>query len=85
MAEFTVSLGKKAKDIITGFTGIIIGRAEYLTGCNQYGLTPEVGKDGKTGDTQWFDEGRISVIGKGVTVKRVQSADPGGPNRDCPK
>lgn len=82
---FKIPLGKKAKDKITGFTGIIIGRIQYLTGCNQYGLCPSVGKDGKTGDTQWFDEGRIIVTGKGVSIEAVKSKDNGGPNRDCPK
>jgi len=37
-----IPLGKKAKDKITGFVGIIIGRAQYLTGCDQYALVAEV-------------------------------------------
>lgn len=27
-------LGKEAKDQITGFTGIVIGHARYITGCD---------------------------------------------------
>jgi hypothetical protein len=83
--EFKViELGKKAKDKVTGFEGIIIGRIEYLFGCNQYGLTPPA-KDGKTNDTQWFDEGRIEVIGNGVSPKSVKVEKNGGVNRDCPR
>jgi hypothetical protein len=80
-----IQLGVKAKDKITGFTGIVIGHVQYLTGCDQYGLCPAVGKDGKTADTQYFDESRIEVIGKGVSItKPVSKKDAGGPNRDQP-
>lgn len=79
-------LGKEAKDKITGFTGIITGKVIYLFGCNQYGITPKVDKkDCKTGSTEWFDEGRIEIIGKGVIPEEVKVKKNGGPNRDCPK
>ncbi len=77
-------LGQKAKDKITGFEGILIAKVTYLYGCDQYGVTPEA-RDGKTGDTQYFDEGRIEIIGKGVLPEEVQTAKPGGVNRDCPR
>jgi len=79
-----IELGQRAKDIITGFEGILTGRAQYLYGCDQYCLVPPA-KDGKIGDCQWFDEGRIRVIGNGVLPEEVQVEKPGGPNRDCPR
>lgn len=79
-----INLGQKAKDKITGFEGILIARATYLTGCDQYGITPKA-VDGKINETQWFDEGRIQVVGKGINKEKVKSNDNGGPNRDCPK
>lgn len=79
------NLGKKAKDKITGFTGIITSKINYITGCDQYGLTPAVSKEGKIGDSQWFDENRIKIIGKGVSIASVRGKINGGPNRDCPK
>lgn len=39
-----IQLGNEARDKITGFTGIVTSRAEYLTGCTQYGLTPPGGR-----------------------------------------
>lgn len=78
-------LGKKVKDKITGFTGIAIGHAKYLTGCDQYGVTPPVGADGKVNETQWFDAGRIEVVDDGITAKSVEGEKNGGPNRDCPR
>ena len=82
-ATTMIELGQKAKDKVTGFEDIIVGRIEYLTGCDQYGLAPPA-KDGKTNDTQWFDEGRIVITGPGVTAADVASAKPGGVNRDRP-
>ena len=55
------NFGKKGKDKVTGFEGIITCKINYMYGCAQYGLTPIVDKDGNTKETQWFDEGRISI------------------------
>lgn len=79
-----IDLGQKAKDKITGFEGILIAKVTYLYGCDQYGIAPEV-RDGKIGDTTYFDEGRIEVIGQGVAPEEVQVEKPGGVNRDCPR
>ena len=78
------ALGQKAKDKITGFEGILIGRAEYLTGCDQYGLVAPM-RDGKLCPTEWFDEGRIVITGEGITKEEVQATNDGGPNRDAPR
>lgn len=85
MSVFKHELGKEAVDKITGFKGIIIGRIEYMFGCAQYGLSPKVGDDGKTLSTEWFDEGRIEIVGNGIAPEEVQVEKRGGVNRDCPK
>ena len=56
-----VELGTKQRDKITGFVGVVTGRAEYLTGCNQCLLVPPV-KDGAYVDSQWFDEQRLEAV-----------------------
>ena len=38
MSEFIFELGAKAKDKLTGFEGIITGRADLITGRNTYGI-----------------------------------------------
>ena len=78
-----IELGQKGRDKITKFEGLITGRAQYLTGCDQYVLVPEV-KDGKLETSQWFDEGRIEIIGPGITAAEVAAPAPGGPQRDAP-
>lgn len=78
-----IELGVKGRDKITGFEGIITGRAQYITGCDQYVLVPTM-KDGKIEAAQWFDEGRIEIIGPGITAAEVTAKKNGGPNRDAP-
>ncbi len=84
MSEFKFTLGIKAKDKITGFEGIIIGRGDYLTGCNTYGLKPKVDKEGKTQKLEWFDEGTIEKTGKGITIASVAAPKKGGPLNESP-
>lgn len=61
-----IILGNVGMDKITGFKGVITGHAKYLYGCDSYCLTPHVDNDGKMMDMQWFDEGRVVIIGEGV-------------------
>jgi hypothetical protein len=78
------NLGKRARDKITGFEGIIIGMITYLFGCQQYGIAPKA-KDGKLEDSHWFDVGRVEILGEGITPESVTADKPGGENRDAPK
>jgi len=82
-------LGNRARDKVTGFTGIITGHAKHLYGCDTYGLTPVVDKDGKIQDPSWFDEGRLEILGGGITPADVRSEKNGaggnpGPIRNNP-
>ena len=77
-------LGKKAKDKITGFEGIATSKHIYLTGCTQYGLQPQIDKDGKIPEKEYFDEGRLIVIGDGITADEVTSKDNGCDFREHP-
>ncbi|WP_339112810.1 hypothetical protein [Thioclava sp. GXIMD2076] len=57
-----VTLGDQVKDTLTGFTGIVIGRVEYLTGCNQLCVLPKSDKDNELKDVHWFDIERIEKL-----------------------
>ena len=65
----TVSLGDRAKDRVSGFVGIVIGRTEWLNGCTTVGLKPPIDKDGKNQDAQWFDEPQLELIEQGVIAR----------------
>ena len=56
-----IPLGSRAIDIITGFDGIVIGRAIYLTGCDQYLLNPKCKEGNSRVDGLWIDEQRLQV------------------------
>jgi hypothetical protein len=78
--EFNFPLGAKAKDIVTGFSGTIVGRIQYLTGCDQYLLQPLIGKDGKIPGHEQFDENRIQLVGRTVLKLGVlPKKEVGGP------
>ena len=70
--EVMENLGKKAKDKITSFEGVITGRIDYLYGCHQYGLTSKINKEGKN-YLNWYDEGRLEKTGKGIAPKEVKA------------
>jgi hypothetical protein len=77
-------LGKVAKDKVTGYEGIITSKHLYLTGCAQYGLQQQVDKDGKIPDIKYFDEGRLEIVGKGITKVEVQAQENGCDYRERP-
>jgi hypothetical protein len=77
-------LGDRVRDKVSGFTGIVMARYEYLTGCVQYGVAPEkLSKDNKPDEWQQFDEGRMHVVKRGVlklpTKATSATASDGGP------
>ena len=77
---FKHSLGDKAKDKISGMTGIITPRAEHLYGCARYWLSPQETKDGKPVDGYWFDEDGIDILEVGVIERREYRVVPAEPS-----
>jgi hypothetical protein len=55
-------LGDRVRDPISGFVGIVTGRAEFLYGCVQLSIAPQETKDGRVLDTVWLDEDRVIVL-----------------------
>ena len=72
-------LGRLVKDKVTGFTGIAVVKGIHLFGCNTYSLQP-LAKDGELKESHGFDEGRLEIIGPGITADEVKSPKPGGVN-----
>ena len=83
--KLVLKLGQKAKDIISGFSGIVLGRATYLTGCSQILLVPtRLNKDGTRPDSQWFDEPRLQAVGREVIELDLQVSGRYSPGADEP-
>jgi hypothetical protein len=55
-----IALGCKAKDVVTGFEGVVTGFVRFITGCDQYCLSP-LAKDGKMEQGIYFDSTRLEV------------------------
>lgn len=73
-----IELGDYVQDTITGFKGTAIGRTSWITGCDRITVQPKgLNKEGKTYDTQTFDEGTLDVITP--TKKKKEKTDKGGP------
>lgn len=80
--DFKLNLGDKVEDILTGFSGIIICRCQWIHNCNTYGVKPTVLKDGVPMDNQYFDEPQLVVV-KNKVVK--EKRDTGGPCEAVPQ
>lgn len=78
MAEFKIELGVPVMDKITGFRGTVTARAEYLTGCLQYCVAPQV-KDNDFKRSEWLDEDRLEVTERVTIPPPPSNIPPGGP------
>lgn len=70
-----IKLGQKVTDKITGFTGVVIGRCEYINGCISIWVQPVKLKDGDMVEAKWIDEQRLETKSK---------ATAGGPHSSPP-
>jgi hypothetical protein len=84
---FKYGLGWKVRDIVTGYSGIITSRSQWLTGCNTYGILQQELKDFKPVEAQWFDETRLEIINDNNVLEFKEKEikkEPGGP-QDTPQ
>jgi hypothetical protein len=81
VAEFRVPLGVLAKDRISGFTGVVESRTQYLTGCNRIAMRQQgVKPDGGLYELIGFDEPFVEVVDDKVVQPVVpRASDSGGP------
>jgi hypothetical protein len=76
--EFKFSLGDEVKDVITGFTGICIGRHQWINNCNTYSVKSQTLKDGMPQEGIAFDEPQLEVVQEKVFQENRRT---GGPER----
>ena len=75
-----IVLGCKARDMITGYKGIVIGMCQYITGCDQVCLKKQgLDKDCKPYVGIWFDIVQLERVGTKVITFPTAEQDPGGP------
>lgn len=85
MTTQTIQLGDRARDRITGFAGVVTGRCEYITGCDQVLLAPQA-KDGDFKESRWFDLDRCELIeAAAFPPATVSNPSRPGPDRPAPR
>ena len=82
MTQFKFKLNIHVRDKVTGFSGTVLGRTEYATGCIQYGICPNTLIEGKFPEWQWLDESRLEIISKPAIVGLKAQ---GGPHPRAPE
>jgi hypothetical protein len=67
------NFGKVATDKVTGFTGVITGRCDYIYGCSQYLITPKATDIHKAADGVWMDIGRLEIGEQTISPQSVET------------
>lgn len=82
---FSISLGTEVKDKVSNFQGKVLVISESLHNCSQYYVEPPVDDKGKPSPGEWFDEGRLDVVGQGIDPEDVAAPKRGSVfSRDLP-
>ncbi len=77
-------LGRRAKDMISGFTGVIEARTEWLNGCFRISIAPDrLDKDGNVIDSRTFDCEQIEVLPEQVVGEKPEKQRTNGPTPDA--
>lgn len=76
-------LGTRVRDMITGFSGVVTGFVEYISGCNQALVIPPVDEKGAMQEGQWFDIQRLERLGDSLIV--LDNGQAAGPDMPAPK
>ncbi len=84
-SDMKIELGDLAKDVVTGFEGVVIGITEWLHGCTTVTVRPTELHDGKQIDSASFDEPQLEIVKKSVvpskvTIEPVKARRTGGPH-----
>ena len=78
-------IGQEVKDIITGFSGIVMCYSCYFSGCIHYGVAGRQTPNGKIEGWEYFDESRIELVNKeNIFEDRIEKPHSGpGNNPPC--
>ena len=60
-----IVIGRKYKDLLTGYEGVAIGFCHYITGCATALIQPRGAPD-KRPEPEWIDEQRLEQVGDEV-------------------
>lgn len=74
---FIFDMGDRVRDVVNGYEGVIIGRFEYWTGCNHYGVEAATTDGGSKVPYESVDEQRLELVkAAAVTLPRRYADKP---------
>lgn len=78
--NFKFSLGEKVKEKITGFEGVVMSQAAYISGCTQYGvMSTELDTEGASKSWIYYDENRLASLGSKIELDEDEEEEPETP------
>jgi hypothetical protein len=83
-----MKLGDVVRDRISGFTGVVTSRTEYLNGCVRWAVSPQQLHEGKPIEAQYFDEEQIEAVDAPAVIpmRRATGGDRPAPvGRETPR
>lgn len=67
-----IGLGDRAKDPVTGFSGIVTSVTTFLHGCIRIAIMPEkLDKDGRPREEKYFDQSQLVLVKPGIHAPMV--------------
>jgi hypothetical protein len=80
--SFKIELGSTVRDKITGYTGLVVCRAEWLYGCRRYTVQAKELKDGKPIEPIGGDEDQFEIV---TQAEPHAVSETGGPYVEPPR
>jgi len=78
--KFKYANGDILRDIVSGYTGVVMVQAYYSTGCKHYGIqSQELNSTGEPRDWHWLDESRVELIQEKEVFFRWKKGSSSGP------
>ena len=72
----TLKLGDKARDTISGFTGMVVAITEWLNGCRRITIQPSALHEGRPVDNSTFDAEQIEKVEEGPALPQEPHGGP---------
>jgi hypothetical protein len=69
----TVKLGDRARDRVTGYTGICVARIDWLDGSKQLMLQAPADEDNALPEAQTFSETMVTLVAANQVKSRILS------------
>jgi hypothetical protein len=67
------------RDTVTGFTGVVVARTEWLNGCVRMLVQPQELKDSRPIEADWVDVQQLELVHAGP---KTEVSPAGGPQKD---